>query len=356
MGLLKDYFETLHRDTKGRLKRVLVVVDSSPASEALVDMLEAYFPKDDEREELLDTRPDLHILDTTTTDESIFRERDFKWMRYTKLDVSSLQQSRIGLSFTSGRILKSTLEERFREDILTAFTTDSRGEALSILLSKIIATYAGDGGYDVVLHGDTATRIASKVLTLTSQGRGFTVPWECGTLVKMPNSTYSGSSPLTTGVYSARPLKDLSDTEIIAYLEILHDKPLSASNEHSSSTPTDNTSPAASIDEMMINYISGLETSFPSIVATTGRTADKLDLPVTEVSSTCLVCSMPKRSDSAKSWLDNITVTHPAPDLDGGENRVTGESGKGGNDVTDEICYGCYTLFRSSRGVVHWPI
>lgn len=106
----------------------------------------------------------------------------------------------------------------------------------------------------------------------------------------------------------------------------------------------------------MINYISGLESSFPSIVATTGRTADKLDFPVTEVSSTCLVCSMPRRSDSAKTWLDNITVTQPAPDIDRGETASAEESGKGDDDVTDDICYGCYTLFRSSRGVVDWPV
>lgn len=154
---------------------------------------------------------------------------------------------------------------------------------------------------------------------------------------------------------SARPLKDLSDTEITAYLEILHDQPLSASDEGTSTLPADN-SPAASIDEMMMNYISGLEASFPSIVATTGRTADKLDFPPAEVSSTCLICSMPKRSDSAKAWLDNITVTQAAPDIESGESASIQESIGEGDDVTDEICYGCYTLFRSSRGVVVWPV
>lgn len=196
MGLLKDYFETLHRDTKGRLNRVLVVVDSSPASEVLVCMLEAYFPKDDEREQILDTRPDVDILDTTIIAESMFAGWDFKWMQYTKLDIRSLQQSRIRLQCSNGRILKCPVEEMPREDILGSFTADSRGEALSILLSKIVSTYAANGRYDVVLHAETATRIASKVLTLTGQGRGFTVPWECGTLVKMPNGIVSPISSL----------------------------------------------------------------------------------------------------------------------------------------------------------------
>jgi hypothetical protein len=162
------------------------------------------------------------------------------------------------------------------------------------------------------------------------------------------------SSRLILGIHSVRPLKDLSDTEITAYLEILHVKPLSATHDTASKSVDNN--PPISIDEMMINYISCLEASFPSIVATTGRTADKLDFPTTEVSSACLVCSMPKRSDSAKAWLDNITVTQAAPNNEHGEWTSVQESTDDADDVTDEVCYGCYILFRSSRGVVEWPI
>ena len=192
MGLLKEYFESLHRDTKGRLKRILVVVDSSSASEALIRMLESYFAKDDETEQRLDMRPDVDILDTTATEDSMSEGWDFKWMEYTKLDITSLQQSRIGLKFEKGRIFKTNVEVTSSENILEHFTVDSRGEARRILLSKVVSTYAENGGYDVVLQAETATRIASKVLTLTSQGRGYTVPWECGILVKMPN----GNLPL----------------------------------------------------------------------------------------------------------------------------------------------------------------
>jgi hypothetical protein len=160
---------------------------------------------------------------------------------------------------------------------------------------------------------------------------------------------------LTPGVYSARPLKDLSDTEITAYLDILHDRPLATNPENTQALP-DN-SPAISIDEMMINYISGLEASFPSIVATTGRTADKLDFPTVEGDeSVCLICNMPKRSDNVKTWLESITVTQAAPEEGSEDVTENPETSDDREDVTGEICYGCYTLFRSSRGVVEWPL
>jgi hypothetical protein len=148
-------------------------------------------------------------------------------------------------------------------------------------------------------------------------------------------------------------LKDLSDTEISAYLDIFHDKSLIPNTL--STNPSEPTT-LNTIDEMMINYISSLEAGFPSIVATTGRTADKLDFPtVADDTSTCLICNMPKRSDNVKTWLDNITVTQAAPDEEN-EQQLDREEADEGKDVTGEICYGCYTLFRSSRGLVEWPL
>lgn len=154
---------------------------------------------------------------------------------------------------------------------------------------------------------------------------------------------------LNIGIYSARPLKDLSDTEITAYLDLI-------GHSHPDNPPAhiENTS-TASIDGMMSNYISGLETSFPSIVATTGRTSDKLDFPIIYgEKAICLVCAMPKQPDNVKTWLDNITVRDPAPE----EIQAETKESKiiDGSDVTGDVCYGCYTLFRSSKGIVEWPV
>ena len=159
-------------------------------------------------------------------------------------------------------------------------------------------------------------------------------------------------------IYIARPLKDLSDTEITAYLTF------NSTNNTSPTQPTSTeTKPATTtIDEMMSQYISSLLTSFPSIVATTGHTAEKLDFPQTdkEATTACLACGMPKQGDNVKKWLDDITVTQAAPQQqqqEDGQGGGTIEEGEGeGVDVTGEVCYGCYTLFRGLRGVVEWPI
>ena len=150
-------------------------------------------------------------------------------------------------------------------------------------------------------------------------------------------------------------MKDLTDTEISAYLDIIHDKPFSIPHNDTTSSETEN-STSNSIAEMMINYVGSLETSFPSIVATTGRTSDKLELPTINDDPPCLICSMPKQPDNVKTWLDNITVTQAAPDAENGNMILEEEEICDQKDVTGDICYGCYILFRSSRGVVEWPV
>jgi len=355
MGILTNAFETERKEGEnGRHNKILVVVNANAAAEAMVRMLEVYYARDREDKYMQSHRPHITIIDTVSPTESRLQDWRPQGMEYIGNVEDDKSNGRIGLEFRNGRILKSPVgDDGTMRDAVANFVPDSRGEATSILWSKIVSSHATRGEYDVVLYPDTATRIASKVLALTSQGRGFTIPWQCGTLVKMPNGP---SNPfvsfLNLGAYVARPMKDLSDTEVTAYLNITHNRPLT-SEQIPATVESDSTT--VSIDSLMVNYISGLETSFPSIVATTGRTADKLDFPtVVEDKPACLVCSMPKQADNVKTWLDNITVKEPAAEMDSVEAPVVERAGL--EDVTDLVCYGCYTLFRSSREVVRWPL
>jgi hypothetical protein len=190
MGVLNAYFETLRKGTKGRLNRVLVITDPSASSEALVRMLDSYYSKDETQEKYLDTRlPHFKILDTAISTEPQFTGWKPDWMEYTTVGFNDNVPQWIGLTYDHGKILYTTLDNSGTplESALNPFATDSKGEASSILRSRIISSFAKEWNYDVVLYPDTATKIASKVLALTSQGRGYTLPWECGSLIKMPN-------------------------------------------------------------------------------------------------------------------------------------------------------------------------
>jgi len=190
MGLLSAFFETEKRETKGRLERLLVVADSSASSEAMLKMLEAYYVKQDELDKFVESRlPQMVVLDISMSEESKVPKWKSGWMGYSKALIEASGTGSIGLSVRSGRIYSTerTSETLSLDDMLTSFPSDSRDQALSVLQSKIISRYSQDGNYEVILYPETATRIASKVLALTSQGKGFTVPWECGSFVKMPS-------------------------------------------------------------------------------------------------------------------------------------------------------------------------
>ena len=199
MGILSAFFETEKRESKGRLERLLVVADSSPSSEALLNMLAAYYVKDDEQDKFVESRvPSTSVLDITITEKSRVMEWKHGWMKYENAQLHASGESMIDLLVQSGRIYRaeSNSDEIALDELLLSFPADSRNQAISVLQSKIISRYSQDGDYEVVLYPDTATEIASKVLALTSQGRGFTVPWECGSFVKMPTGIVTCSMRL----------------------------------------------------------------------------------------------------------------------------------------------------------------
>ena len=199
MGMITAFFETLKKDVKGRLSRILIIADSSVASEALVRMLEAYYTKDESQEKFLESRiPYITILDITRSEGRL--RFCPSWMGYVQLSVNEHTANRIGLLLENGRIYQKTLDPSVRtplEQVLANFKEDSRGEASFILYSKIISSYAKDGNYEIVLYPETATKIASNVLALTSQGRGYSLPWQCGSLVKIQNGISTHLTGLT---------------------------------------------------------------------------------------------------------------------------------------------------------------
>lgn len=200
MGVLSAFFETEKRETKGRLERLLVVADSTPSSEAMLKMLESYYVKEDTQNEYAESRvPETTILDVSLSGNSRVPEWKPVWMEYLKPELVGSIKETAALSFKSGRLYRiegSDDDNRRLENILGSFPADSRDQVISILQSKIVSQVSQSGNFEVILYGDTATRIASKVLALTGQGKGFTLPWECGSFVKMPSGISSSLGKL----------------------------------------------------------------------------------------------------------------------------------------------------------------
>ena len=159
-------------------------------------MLVSYYCKDEEKGKYTGYKwPSIDILDTSPEGElrSTY-EWSAEWMRYTRFSLSLVpQDSNSVLCYDKGTIRRMKGDDSDTtlslDDTLKCFTADAQSEVRSVLYSRIISTYTK--GTDLIIYPDTATQIAAKVLSLTSQGRGYTLPWECGSLVKMPNGTFS---------------------------------------------------------------------------------------------------------------------------------------------------------------------
>ena len=111
IGALSAFFETQKKKTKGRLDRILVISDSSAASEALLRMLDSYYTKDDIQDQYLESRlPYINVFEITAPVVPYPSRSRSAFMEYTKVSLDDHIISRVGLEYTNGRIVQSTLE------------------------------------------------------------------------------------------------------------------------------------------------------------------------------------------------------------------------------------------------------
>jgi len=118
----------------------------------------------------------------------------------------------------------------------------------------------------------------------------------------------------------------------------------------------------------MTNYFANLELSFPSLVATVGRTTEKLAAPTFKDGNEqeksdlalayCLICTLPMKKDS-RSWLEDISVTRldvVDSQRDAQDSRLSNErTAKASIDVGDQVCYGCLLSLSELKGELAWP-
>ncbi|KAI4147134.1 MAG: hypothetical protein L6R39_003230 [Caloplaca ligustica] len=141
------------------------------------------------------------------------------------------------------------------EDFLAGLpSATSRADMISILRSRLIASFAKKQDCSSILYGDSTTRLAERTLSETAKGRGAAIPW----------LTADGESP--HGVKVVYPIRDLLRKEIVAYTTMT-DPPLTPLILEDRVRDVVTSSKNTTIEALMGQYFESVEQNYPSIVA-----------------------------------------------------------------------------------------
>ncbi|KAJ2460714.1 Cytoplasmic tRNA 2-thiolation protein 2 [Coemansia sp. RSA 2424] len=234
--------------------------------------------------------------------------------------------------------------ERLRALFAGLGSATDREDMLDIIKSFLLARLARQAQCSPLLLGDSGTRIAAKLVSLTSRGRGFSLPLEVGA-----EAPFLGSSDVT----AYRPMREYIMKEI-AFFNLW-------TGQRSVVVPTFTTGApeAASIDRLTEAFVVGLDRDFASTVSTVCRTVQKLELrPEAKTAAQCIVCRMPAESN-AQEWRNRLTV-NVAPDRQSPleQQRVSTSSADSqpSLDVTSRLCYSCQSLLHFAKPGVALPV
>ncbi|CAG8624724.1 956_t:CDS:2, partial [Paraglomus occultum] len=138
---------------------------------------------------------------------------------------------------------------------------------------SLLLHYAQKKNCTRLFLGDSSTRLAIKTISLTSKGRGFSLPLEI-----------AGEVQWFGDIKVMRPMKDMLSKEIGLYNQFL--------DLDSVFIPSLTTMlpPKASIERLTEDFIVGLERDYPSTVSTVARTAAKLKPSELMQDEKCIIC------------------------------------------------------------------
>lgn len=213
---------------------------------------------------------------------------------------------------------QETTENRARlNQLLSSLpSATSRVDILNILRSRLLVGFAKENNCDAIVYGDSATRLAEKTLSETAKGRGNSLPW----LIADVSSSHD--------IKVIYPMRDLLRKEITDYTVMVSEPltPLISLPKSLVSAPV--SSKTSTIDDLMSQYFSSVEQSYPSIVTNVVRTASKLKIPpTTSASLSCRICGFPFVRENG-SW-------------GGDQHNSTSHNKKTTPQHTRTTCYGC---------------
>jgi cytoplasmic tRNA 2-thiolation protein 2 len=201
------------------------------------------------------------------------------------------------------------------DDLLARLpSASSRADVVQQLLSRMLSSTASRHHCAGILYGHSTTRLAEKVLVATASGRGFSLPWQV-------------SDVRVDGLQLAYPLRDLLRKEMIAFGELVQPSIAQLIMPEDEGQRTVASSRLTTIDDLMVQYFSSVETKYPSIVANVVRTSSKLLSAADDEPARCSLCNvhMAEEARGIQGWQGDPSVS-------------TAQS---------SLCYGCH---RSVKG------
>jgi tRNA(Ile)-lysidine synthase TilS/MesJ len=160
-------------------------------------------------------------------------------------------------------------------------------QLIAICRMKQLTALAKKQQCQIVVLGDTQTRLAIRGITDVSHGRGWGIP------ISMAEE----SSWFDVGVF--RPFRDLDAPTLSYYL--FHHKlsQFTLENMHTQARSTETI-----VEEFLLN----LQQSYSGAVSNVARTLSKLEMGPLLKAERCVMCLGPKEKESAVEWMSHHVV------------------------------------------------
>ncbi|KAJ3056025.1 Cytoplasmic tRNA 2-thiolation protein 2 [Rhizophlyctis rosea] len=227
----------------------------------------------------------------------------------------------------------------------------SKEDLLHYLTMQLLYETARSTQCSAVILGDNSTRVAIRVMTQISKGRGFSMPLDV-----------ASESTWLPDLMLLRPLRDVDSKEIALCNQYENLKSVHVPNL------TTGMPVKSSIDRLTEDFITGLQRDFPSTVSTVARTAFKTPTRWNaEGVERCALCNGPIPPD-AINWRSRHTVssfststttsTTSPPPTDATCSTDCGITGSCCSptptssdpfDLALHLCYGCQNFIRDAR-------
>lgn len=233
--------------------------------------------------------------------------------------------------FETLRDQKSILpkRDRLRNLMLSLPSATSKIDIMDILRLRLTVAYAKAHECQVILYGDTTTRLAERTLSEIAKGRGNSL------------SSLISDGISAGGIKIIYPMRDILKKELIDYANLIKPSLAALSLSTESSACHSTSLSETTIDGLMSQYFESVEQNYPSIVANVVRTSSKLVVPSSSSSSPrCVVCDLPILHGS-QPWGDDQTG-----DLN------TSNDNQNMVHVVGKTCYGCARSIENIKGTV----